>query len=471
MKHLPVIKRWDGEKYVEYTSTTVTTTGGSGDSGGTTTVNAIEYDSIVASEALIAGDFVNIWQGTATTYVRKATASVAGKEANGFVLEICAKDATAKVYRNAQVNNECLALTPAAKQYLSIIAGKTTTTPPVKAGQVVQYIGLAKSATEMIFDIGRPVVLSMDNAAGKSQLVQLVDGEQTAFTGTAKGSQPVFNGNSFTMLEAGTAGQLQTISHTGDVAWVDPNFIKGLGTITFSDTEPVGAVNGDIWINKTEDFSSAIVGIPAGGKSGQVLTKLNNTDHNVTWQYPSAGGSGSILTSNAVTNAYLSDVGTSTIKGRVSDGTGDPEDLSAIQVRTLLNVENGANKYIHPVSHPASMVTGDTSNRFVTDSQITSWTAKQAALGFTPANTLDVRLADARTPLAHTQDWSTITGKPTLSDSSWKGIKATQAAVPLTGNTSGDLILVMDNGDTKSAFYACRATTGTFAQQWAKIVC
>ena len=46
--------------------------------------------------------------------------------------------------------------------------------------------------------------------------------------------------------------------------------------------------------------------------------------------------------SGPVSNANLADVATSTIKGRVTAGTGDPEDLTATQVRTLLNVENGA---------------------------------------------------------------------------------------------------------------------------------
>jgi len=45
---------------------------------------------------------------------------------------------------------------------------------------------------------------------------------------------------------------------------------------------------------------------------------------------------------DAVTNAKLANVATSTIKGRVTASTGDPEDLTATQVRTLLNVADGA---------------------------------------------------------------------------------------------------------------------------------
>lgn len=45
---------------------------------------------------------------------------------------------------------------------------------------------------------------------------------------------------------------------------------------------------------------------------------------------------------DSVTNTLLANMATSTIKGRVTAGTGDPEDLTATQVRTLLNVADGA---------------------------------------------------------------------------------------------------------------------------------
>lgn len=43
-----------------------------------------------------------------------------------------------------------------------------------------------------------------------------------------------------------------------------------------------------------------------------------------------------------VANAKLANMATATFKGRATAGTGDPEDLTATQVRTLLNVANGA---------------------------------------------------------------------------------------------------------------------------------
>jgi len=48
------------------------------------------------------------------------------------------------------------------------------------------------------------------------------------------------------------------------------------------------------------------------------------------------------IANNAVTNAKLSDIGQNFIKGRVTTGIGDVEDLTAANVRTIINVEDGA---------------------------------------------------------------------------------------------------------------------------------
>ena len=42
--------------------------------------------------------------------------------------------------------------------------------------------------------------------------------------------------------------------------------------------------------------------------------------------------------------------------------------------------------YTHPDNHPASIITQDANNRFVTDTEKSTWNAKQEALGFTPEN-------------------------------------------------------------------------------------
>ena len=54
-------------------------------------------------------------------------------------------------------------------------------------------------------------------------------------------------------------------------------------------------------------------------------------------------GSGALtIANNAVTNGKAAQMATTTIKGRITAGTGDAEDLTATQARTVLNVADGA---------------------------------------------------------------------------------------------------------------------------------
>jgi hypothetical protein len=42
--------------------------------------------------------------------------------------------------------------------------------------------------------------------------------------------------------------------------------------------------------------------------------------------------------------------------------------------------------YVHPVSHPASIITQDPTHRFVSDSEKSTWNNKLDSFGYTPEN-------------------------------------------------------------------------------------
>ena len=115
--------------------------------------------SITASEALAAGDLINIWNNAGTANVRKADASTAGKEAHGFVLSAVSASAAATVYFEG-TNTQCTGLTPGPQFLSGATAGKTVATAPTGAGKVVQRCGFAISATALNFDQGDPIVLA-----------------------------------------------------------------------------------------------------------------------------------------------------------------------------------------------------------------------------------------------------------------------------------------------------------------------
>jgi hypothetical protein len=117
---------------------------------------AADTKIVTTSEALAAGDWVNVWNSTGAK-ARKADATIAGKDAMGFVLAAFGSGASATVYFEG-TNTQVTGQTP-GKVYLSTTAGIGTTTAPSAAGNIVQPIGFAVSTTEVNFQSGTPVTL------------------------------------------------------------------------------------------------------------------------------------------------------------------------------------------------------------------------------------------------------------------------------------------------------------------------
>lgn len=113
--------------------------------------------TLTASEALSAGDFVNIWNSTGAK-MRKADATTSGKEAHGFVLAAVSNGASGAVYFEG-TNTAVTGQTP-GPVFLATTAGQATATAPSAAGQVVQRIGFAISATAINFQSNDPIVLA-----------------------------------------------------------------------------------------------------------------------------------------------------------------------------------------------------------------------------------------------------------------------------------------------------------------------
>lgn len=114
--------------------------------------------TITASEALAAGDLVNIHDSTGAK-ARKADASGgAAKKAHGFVTAAVSNGAAAEVHFEGP-NTGLSGLTP-GDLYLSATPGGVTSTPPSTAGHIVQKVGVATSTTDMNFEAEAPIVLA-----------------------------------------------------------------------------------------------------------------------------------------------------------------------------------------------------------------------------------------------------------------------------------------------------------------------
>jgi hypothetical protein len=106
-----------------------------------------------STEALGAGSFVNLFASAGVLKARLAD-NASGRPANGYVREAVDADAQATIYPLDSTNAELTGLTPGAKYWLGTAGGVTAValdaSDDANANKIDQYLGIAKSATELV---------------------------------------------------------------------------------------------------------------------------------------------------------------------------------------------------------------------------------------------------------------------------------------------------------------------------------
>jgi hypothetical protein len=109
---------------------------------------------VPASEALAAGDLVNIWSQDGDPRARKASATLR-YEAHGYVLEAVTVGSNA-IVRHHGYNSLLTGLTP-GDQWLSVTAGKVASEPPKTIGTLLQRVGHAPDDQVLNFAPADPI--------------------------------------------------------------------------------------------------------------------------------------------------------------------------------------------------------------------------------------------------------------------------------------------------------------------------
>lgn len=123
--------------------------GQKGDPGSQGTPGIVPALTVVASEALSAGDFVNLYSNSGVLNARRASAAL-GYRAHGFVLAAVTNGGNASV--NTIGVNTAVTGQTIGDVFLQPTAGQAGVTPPSGSGQIVQNLGTALSATSINFE-------------------------------------------------------------------------------------------------------------------------------------------------------------------------------------------------------------------------------------------------------------------------------------------------------------------------------
>lgn len=110
-----------------------------------------EVVTMVTSENITAGAFVNIYNNGGTITARNADATTNAKPAHGFVRASTTSPAAATIYLPSNLNDVTSGLTLGAEYFLSTTPGVITTTAPSASGNIVQRVGVADKTTEIAF--------------------------------------------------------------------------------------------------------------------------------------------------------------------------------------------------------------------------------------------------------------------------------------------------------------------------------
>jgi hypothetical protein len=136
-----------------------------------------------------------------------------------------------------------------------------------------------------------------------------------------------------------------TKTFSGDLELVDKAYVDGAITAAggYTDENAQDAVGGILTDTSTVDFTY-------NDAAGQITADVKDASITLTKQ------------ANLAQN---------TIIGRVTASTGVPEALTAANVRTIINVADGANNYTHPATHSADIITDGTTNKAYTATEQT----------------------------------------------------------------------------------------------------
>ena len=288
---------------------------------------------------LAAGDAATL--SSAKSYTDTSVAAEAGKREQGDATTLQA----AKTYTDTSVAAEAEERTQGDATTLS--SAKTYTDTSV--ADEAQKRGQGDAATLQSANSHADAAVASEKSARES-------GDRTTLE-----SAKAYVDKAIAELVDGSPAALDTLKELSAALGNDPNFATTVATQIGQKVDKVAGKG-----LSTEDYTSEEKAKLAGVAAG-----ANNYQHPAT--HPA-----SVIVQDS-THRFVTDSEKTTWNGKASTTVVTQSAnglMSAADKKKLDGVAAGANNYQHPATHPASVIVQDSTHRFVTDTEKTTWNGK-----------------------------------------------------------------------------------------------
>ena len=288
---------------------------------------------------LAAGDAATL--SSAKSYTDTSVAAEAGKREQGDATTLQA----AKTYTDTSVAAEAEERTQGDATTLS--SAKTYTDTSV--ADEAQKRGQGDAATLQSANSHADAAVASEKSARES-------GDRTTLE-----SAKAYVDKAIAELVDGSPAALDTLKELSAALGNDPNFATTVATQIGQKVDKVAGKG-----LSTEDYTSEEKAKLAGVAAG-----ANNYQHPAT--HPAT------MIEQDASHRFVTDTEKTTWNGKASTAVVTQSAnglMSAADKKKLDGVAAGANNYQHPATHPASVIVQDSTHRFVTDTEKTTWTGK-----------------------------------------------------------------------------------------------
>ena len=301
----------------------------------------LKVNSMIGGKYIASVDEVNAVDSKLTTHEADRVAHVTQADRNEWSGKETTSGAQAKVNAHANLTNNPHSVT--------------------KAQVGLGSVDNAKQATKVEFD-----------SHNGDSVRHITAGERTAWNSKAEGSHGHVIGD-VTGLQSELNAKETPAGATAKVN-AHANLTNNPHGVTKSQVG-LGSVSNVLQASKTEFDSHA------GNTTLHVTAaERSNWNSKETLSGAQAKANAALASANTYTDTEIASK-TSVKVDKVTGKGLSTNDYTTAEKSKLAGVEAGANNYSHPSSHPASMITQSATMRFVSDSEKSSWNAKETTAG------------------------------------------------------------------------------------------